>query len=171
MTGRRRSHQKGLTLVEILIALLVVAILAAASIPYMGHYLNMRRVEGGAQAVYADLMLAHKHATTQQAAVTVVFQTGANWCVGLSSAGSCDCATAGNCNLGHTTSASYKNVSLSASGFGGGTSTVLSASRGTATTTGTLTLTVGSDAINVELNQMGFARMCANNGIGGFDPC
>lgn len=162
--------QRGVTLVELLVALLIVAILAVIAVPYLGHYLAMRRLEGAAQAIYSDLSSAQKYAIAKQQTVRVVYQTGTNWCLGITTASTCDCNTDAACDLGQTTASIYNSVSLTSSGFSSGTISY-SSSRGAVSSSGTFNLSVGSDTISVELNQMGVARLCANNGMGGLNPC
>jgi type IV fimbrial biogenesis protein FimT len=159
------------TLIELIITLLIVAVIAAIAIPYTGHYLEQRRVEGAAQAVYAKLNVAHAYALANQVQSRVVFQAGANWCVGVTTAASCDCSSSSSCNLGQEEGTTYKNVSLSLGGFGGATDVVFSASRGTVPVAGAVTLTVSSGTITVETTQMGISRICSNSGLGGFPSC
>lgn len=160
-----------MTLVEVLLVLVIVAIIAGLTIPYMGHYLEARRIEGAAGAVFSDLNVARTHATAQQVPVTVVFQTGSSWCVGITTGFSCDCSTQGACDLGQTDSTAFSNVSLSLSGFAGGTSTVFSATRGSAVPAGNVILTASSGTIQVQLSEAGFLKYCSDQGLGGYSAC
>ena len=171
MKGIMFEAKAGVTLVELLVALAIVAILAVVAIPFLGHYLDMRRIEGAAQAIHADVILARQHAISEQAPVTLVFQSGANWCTGITTASTCNCTNAGSCNLGQTLGASYGDVNLSLSGFSSGSQAIFSSSRGVLSTAGTVTLAIGSNSVNVELNQMGVPRLCSANGVGGFSAC
>ena len=173
MKGTIFQSDKAFTVMELVITLVIVAVLAAIAIPYTGHYLESRRLEGASQAVLSDLNLARSSALANNTATRLVVTTGnsATWCIGITTAASCDCSTAGSCTLGATSGDSYNNISLGMAGFSGATSVLFSASRGTTSAAGTITLTAPSGTIIVETNQLGISRMCSNDDVGGLDPC
>ncbi len=163
-------HWRGVTLIEVIIALVIVAILATIAVPYMGSYLQTRRVEGAAQALSTAITSARTYASSNQTTTTMVFQSGSSWCFGATTASNCDCNVPSSCNLGQTQSSSYKNVSLALSGLGGG-QTQFSSSRGVVSNTGTATFTVSMGAINIVLTGAGSVTLCSNQGLGGLESC
>lgn len=170
-----KQAAKGISLLEILITLAVIGILALVTVPQFSDYFLKARVQSAAEALYHDFQKARTEAIKSgQNAVTVVFQDGTSWCYGMTTASTCNCNTAGSCNLGQTNYASYKGTSLSFTGFttgAGSGDTTFSYSRGDVNRTGTATFSSsGSYSISVELNKMGFSKICSST-VEGYKAC
>ncbi|MBU1208120.1 MAG: prepilin-type N-terminal cleavage/methylation domain-containing protein [Proteobacteria bacterium] len=67
--------QKGFTLVELLIAIAIAAILAAIAIPHTGTIVNTYRLNGAARVVWSDLQNAKMTAVKENKSVKVNFST------------------------------------------------------------------------------------------------
>lgn len=65
--------QKGFTLVELLIAIAIAAILAAIAIPHTGTIVNTYRLNGAARVVWSDLQNAKMTAIKTNQSITVTF--------------------------------------------------------------------------------------------------
>ncbi len=62
---RIRSDRRGFTLVELLIAVAIFAILGAISIPTFQSFLAQRRLNGAARELHANLMACRMQAVTE----------------------------------------------------------------------------------------------------------
>jgi prepilin-type N-terminal cleavage/methylation domain-containing protein len=65
--------RKGLTLIELMIVIVILAIMASALYPDYKSYMQYRRLKGAALAVTLDLMLARMQAISMNRDVSVVF--------------------------------------------------------------------------------------------------
>lgn len=155
-------------MMEVLVALLIIAILAVGAVPLYQHYLTESRITGASEGLYHALILAKSESLKQQANIRVVLQTGSGWCYGITTATTCDCQAAAACNLGQASSADFSGSSLGLSGIT--TYVQFESVRGEATPTGTMTFSSGSSSVVVSVNQVGRARICSDS-IGGFVAC
>lgn len=93
------SLNRGVTLIELMVTIVVFAILASLAAPTMNDIMEKRRLTGAAEAIYDQLQLARSEAIKQSRDTYARFQgtTTINWCVGtndlpdLSAAHDCDC--------------------------------------------------------------------------------
>lgn len=160
---------KAFTLLELLIAISIVAILTVISVPLYSEYIETARLKGASETLYTSFLKARSEAIKSQGTVTFVFQTGTSWCFGANSTGTCDCNTAGSCNLGQIDSSSYSRVTLGLTGIG--TSMTISGTRGVVSATGTVSFTSNDgDSVSVIINKMGFLRICSSN-VSGYKSC
>ena len=158
----------GATLIETIIVVLIISILALLAVPSFLIYLESTRLKSAGESLGNNLNLARSEAFKQNINIRVVFQTGSNWCYGITTTSTCNCSIAGNCNLGQTDSSSAANTSLSLSGIS--TDTTFSSLHGTATPSGSITFTSSSKSITVELNSQGFTKICSST-VSGYSAC
>lgn len=103
MNGTRCNgdSQRGVTMLELLVAVVILGILAAIAAPYMGNYIERQRWVGAAEAVYGQLQHAKRSAMANN--TTIYFNAAdaasTNWCTGYGDAGTCDCKTASSCQV------------------------------------------------------------------------
>lgn len=71
MRGAGRCPARGLSLMELLVVMALVAVLAGLAVPAMGGLLFKRQVQSAAEALVADLRLARSEAIRRAAVVTV----------------------------------------------------------------------------------------------------
>ncbi len=160
-------QNSGFTLIELMVTIAVLAILLGIAIPSFQGTLDKRRIIGAAEQIYADLQYARSEAIKRNATVRVSFQTGTNWCYGITTLASCNCHTADNCQLDGVNKvvvgADFRNVTLST---GGVTTTVaFTPQRGTANalTASLLRSTSPALSVGVIVSSLGRVRICSDN--------
>ena len=86
-------YQRGVTLIEVLLALALLVVLITQAVPAFGQWLERHRLQSAARAVAADLQLAHREAIAQSSSrpVYLHFRTGSSWCYGITRRSDCDC--------------------------------------------------------------------------------
>ena len=158
MTMQHRRH-RGVTLLELAIALAVIAVLGALALPSLGARLDQQRLSGAAEALLADLSEARFEAARQHRSLHLVTQTGDNWCWAVALDPGCPCGQAQACELRHAMHKDHTGVrlveaqalSLNANGTAGtAASATLESRRGV--------------RLRVDLQALGRARICAPAG-------
>ena len=94
-----RSLQRGLTLLEITIALALLAVLGTLAVPSLGARLDQQRLYSAAEAMVADVNEARFEAARQGRALHLVMQAGDNWCWAVATQENCPCGQALACEL------------------------------------------------------------------------
>ena len=182
MSSRRTCPsriQRGLSLIESLIALAITAIATGATLPGFQLALEQRRLEGAAAQLHTDLQLARSEAVARNRTLRISFsqQAGAScYVLHTGAAGACPCDISGvsTCTAGAE--------ALRSVNFAAGTgvqlqsnvpSMVLDGSKGTVSPTGTLRLSSAEGrALHVVVNIMGRARKCSPGGtVPGYVAC
>lgn len=173
------STQLGFTLVELLIAVVVIAILAAAAVPAYQNMIETRRLVAAAESVYAQIQFARSESIKLNQNLYVSVQTNSTpWCVGITNSSTgCSCSTSGNCVYGPTGSTvervlsggDYQSISLQTNQ----TKLDLDGMRGSfGSTAGTITLTSGGGKVaRVIFAPLGRIRLCGVDGVGGYPEC
>lgn len=166
------SHQqRGITITEILVVLVLFVILALLITPAYTTYYAQNRLKSAAERLYSEILLARTNAIKTQSNAVLTMTSGSSWCFGFTTSASCDCNTASNCNLGQTQSAEFQDTTLSLSGgFSGGTVT-FDGVRGIPNTTGSAVFTSATgESIEVSLNLLGTPKVCSST-VGGYAAC
>jgi type IV fimbrial biogenesis protein FimT len=157
---RPRRPARGLTLVELMVAIAMLAVLGVMAGPPMGNMLARHRVQAAAAQLGADLGDTRHEATRRGAKVYVNFQGGSDWCYAITSDPAATCATESEQVFKRVRAKQYPGVALQAaqpivfdtSGLG---PTVpaqvqLSSARG--------------DLVNVQVSLLGRAKACSPDG-------
>ena len=106
---------RGFTLVELAFVLAIVAILLAAAVPSYSSYLARQRLRHVAELLEQDLRRARSLSVAETHNTHVSFQSGPQWCWGLSAQPGCDCAGGQpRCELGGVSAREHKGLLLQA---------------------------------------------------------
>lgn len=159
MNRCRRTPHRGLTLVELAIALAVVAILGTLALPSMGRQLERHRLHAAAQALASDLAEARFEAARRGQSLHLGLRTDAAWCWAVTPAPGCDCTRAQACQLKRVHADEHRGVRLVA-----GAPLQFDAD-GRVSGPMTATLEAGSERLRVEVGALGRARVCDPQGL------
>lgn len=77
-----RRRAAGVSLVELLVAVAVLAIVVLAGVPSLRDFFERNRLVGAAEAVYTQARLARAEALRQGHPVTLTLLPGKSWCAG-----------------------------------------------------------------------------------------
>lgn len=80
------ASSKGFTLVELLIAIVIIGILAAVGVPSFQALMDKKRLQGAADNVLADLRYVQSESVKQNRDITVTFTEGSSWAYSFSPA-------------------------------------------------------------------------------------
>lgn len=174
-------NQRGLSLVESLMAMAITAIATGATLPGFQQALEQRRLEGAAAQLHTDLQLARSEAVARNRTLRMSFRTGTGtgsscYVVHTGTAGSCSCDDSGApvCTSG---AEALRSVHFAPGGQvqlqSNVASMVLDPAKGTVSPTGTVRV-LGAEgrAVHVVVNIMGRARKCSpGSAVPGYPTC
>jgi type IV fimbrial biogenesis protein FimT len=103
---------RGLTLLELAIAIAVLAVLGALAVPGFNSQLDRQRLRGAAEALLADVNEARFEAARQGRAMHVVMQGGTEWCWAVATEADCACGQGQACELRRALPRDHKGVQL-----------------------------------------------------------
>ena len=110
-----RRVTRGLTLIEMMVALAICAVLMSLAVPSFGQYLQRQRLKAAAQGLELDLREARFEAARRGSALYVSFRDGPDWCYALGTRADCDCRIQQSCRLKATRGSKLQGVQLLAS--------------------------------------------------------
>ncbi|MEO7852335.1 MAG: prepilin-type N-terminal cleavage/methylation domain-containing protein [Rubrivivax sp.] len=94
-----RHHHGGLTLIELLVALALVAVLTTLALPSFATMMGRHRLKAVAENMALDLAELRFQATRRGVALHLQVSPGANWCYALALAPGCDCQVQQHCQI------------------------------------------------------------------------
>jgi len=174
----RSRSQKGFTLIEMMVAIAILAILVTLAAPSFNSFIDKYRVKRASDSISAFLVNAKSEAVKRNTEVRVVITGGgATWCAGITEAATCNCSTGGACQIDGADrvvqGASFKGVALN--GPGTGHVFEFKPLRGTVAGNETVELASANGLkVNVVVGTVGRIRLCSPSGsgnIGGYPVC
>lgn len=181
-------YQRGVTLIEVLLALALLVVLVTQAIPAFGQWLDRHRLQGAARAIAADLQLARSEAIAQGGSrpVYLHFRPGPGWCYGISRQPDCDCRQRNSAHpeaclftrrnaqrLTRRDAGPYQGIVLTRARFARSTSVRFDPLRGLARA-GRVELENRHGAqLQIRVSPLGRIRTCRPGGRGpmGIEPC
>lgn len=160
---------RGLTLIEAVIALAVLAVLATIALPGLGASAERARLKSAAETLAADLSEARFEAATRGAPLAVTLQAGQPWCWAVGTTPGCGCAATQQCQLKTVSGVDHGGIAMldgptvsfdpaGTIGDGAGTVTTFQSSRG--------------EQLRVVLGALGRASVCSPGAsVPGYPGC
>ena len=163
---------RGLTLLEVLVTITILALLLAIALPSMQDMLTRNRLKSAAQAIAEDLQWTRSEAIKRNRTLRLSLDLE-HWCYGVQTWDHpCDCRlppeTASGCPLKRVSGEDFPGIRLDATFK----ATRFEPRRATADN-GSLTLTASQGmALRVVLSRLGRVRLCAPaKDVPGYEPC
>ncbi len=152
---------RGLTLLELMVTLAIVAVMASLAVPSFGAQITRVRLKSAAEQLAADLAEARFEAVRRGQALSVHFESGAAWCYTVATAPACACGSPQPCQVRNVQSSAHRDVVLdqasdllfepTAQALDAPASALLRSSRG--------------ERLRVELSRLGHAKVCAPESV------
>jgi len=166
------ARPRGLTLLELMIAVAIVAVLASLALPSMGAAAARHRLKAAAEALAADLTEARLESARRGAPLHLSARTGTDWCWATVSASGCDCHAALPCRIRPALAADHPGVRLVDAGPVSFLPTGDHSLAASASTTVGLLESARGERLQVDLGRLGRARICAPGGaVPGYAAC
>lgn len=163
--GRTR---RGLTLIELCIALAVLAVLASLALPTMGRQLERHRLQAAAETLQADLAEARFEAVRRRQAVHVGWRSGPAWCWSVTTTPGCGCSggaeggpfdpLASPCTLRAQSADDFRGVRLERA------DAIHFEPDGRASASPEARLVAGGESLHVGVGALGRPRICSPSG-------
>lgn len=170
-TERATGATRGVSLVEAMVTLAVLAIVATIAVPSLARLLDTRRLNAAAHALATDLQLARTDAVARNRVLRLGLQAGGGascWVLHTGPANACTCTAAATvCAAGESEIRSVRFDAADRVRVEGNVGSIaFDPLHGTSTPAGTLRV-VGTDrrAVQHVVNAMGRARTCSPGGL------
>jgi type IV fimbrial biogenesis protein FimT len=107
-------RQHGLTLLELMIALAMLAVVASLALPSFGAAAERARLKDSAETLAADLAEARFEAASRGQPLYVAYHAGGDWCWSVATAPGCPCGTDGatSCQLKRVQASEHAGIEL-----------------------------------------------------------
>jgi prepilin-type N-terminal cleavage/methylation domain-containing protein len=160
----RLAGTSGLTLMELMVTVAILAILVALAMPSFNAFVAKGRLSGAAEALAQDLQLAKSEALRRNADVTISYGS-------VVAAAACNCTAANSCALRRVDNTDYAGVTMAAPTFAGNATTFTA--RPGPVVAGQVELThPNAGTLRVSLGATGQVRVCSTaGGLGHLPAC
>lgn len=105
-------RQHGLTLIELMMALAMLAIVGSLALPSFGSLLGRTRLKSTAETLASDIAEARREAVTKGFALHIEFERRHDWCWGVATISGCACGSAQPCQLKTEHAADHAGIEL-----------------------------------------------------------
>jgi type IV fimbrial biogenesis protein FimT len=158
---------RGLTLLELVIALALVALVASLALPSFGSVAERARLKSTAETLASDFAEARYEAAKRGQSLHVELSPGPDWCWAVATHPTCPCGEAGPCRLKSERAADHGGITLVES------HAARFDANGTADGVGFATFQAPhGERLRVEVAPLGRARICAPAGeVPGYQRC
>ncbi len=157
----------GLTLIELVIALAILAVLGALALPSLSARLDQQRLGTAAEMLAADINEARFEAARQGRTMHIIMEPGSGWCWAVANSGSCPCGQAQACELRSSRGQDHAGIQLVQ-----GQTLHLQSTGQTESPGGALLESRNGQQLRVELQSLGRPRICAARGASTrYAPC
>ena len=107
-----RRARRGLTLLEMMVALAIVAVLMTLALPSFGSMMSRHRLKAAAEQMSMDLAELRLQSTQRGQPMHVNLSAGPQWCYALAVASGCDCRVPQGCQLKTVRAQDHPGVTL-----------------------------------------------------------
>lgn len=159
------TNNKGYTLIEVMLVIVLIGILATIAVPSFNDMLERNHIKLVTEALSDDLKLARAEAIKRSDNVTLAFT---NSCYGITAGGiACICATAGSCTIKSVDYNQFTGITMA------GNDVTFSFRRGTTTSAFSIISVISSNhyQTNVISENIGKVSICAIGGLLGYPGC
>lgn len=178
------NNTKGFTLIELMVALTVLALVMMYVVGSFGDFMKRQHFQAAAEDLHDHLNIARTESINSNADVYVTIKGGATWCYGISRA-VCDCDVAASCQLNGVDkvvrSSNYPNIEIDNTTFAQGAGNnyiVFNPRRGMpednagVTRNGAISfLSKDNDNLTVQVNIVGRLRTCTTSAYKDYSAC
>jgi type IV fimbrial biogenesis protein FimT len=162
-----RCRHRGLTLIEIAIAIAVLAILATIAMPSLAERIARQRLVTTAETLALDLAETRLEAAQSGLPLHLVFDRRSDWCYAVARSAGCGCREAQACQLKVVRAEDAPGVSLVEAEDARFEGSALPIQGGTVLLRGA----GGRQQLQVGLSPLGRPRVCSPTGLKGYAPC
>ena len=164
-----RRRARGFTLLELMVALAIVAVLTTLALPSFGSMVARHRLKAAAEQLQMDLAELRLLSAQRAQPLHLDVSAGAQWCYALAVASGCDCRVPQACQLKTVRAHDHPGVTLLE-----GDPLVVDARSTGALTHGRAALLQGSQGaqLRVGLTLLGRPKVCApGSAVPGYPGC
>lgn len=162
-----RRWIRGLTLIEIAVALAVLAILASIGAPMFKERIARQRLVTTAELLAQDLVDARFEAAQSGTTLHIVFSSGTDWCYAVSRSPACGCHGTDACQMKVVRAADAPGVQMSQADDLAFDPAALEPDLGGAR----LSSLGGEHRLDVGVTPLGRPKVCSSTGLAAYPAC
>lgn len=109
------AAQRGVTLVEVMIVVVIIGVLAALAVPSYRDMIERNRLKQAAESLKSDMQFARTEAIKRSTDLRLTLTGTTSWCYGIDDGNTaCACGTAGDCAIKTVNGADFQGITLNA---------------------------------------------------------